>query len=61
MVWECMRRKCVVQLWQTKSQLGSHLDLFSVIMIESPEARGGARAPVGAGSHPACQLGGEAE
>ena len=33
MVWACMRRKCVVQLWQTKSQLGSHLDLLSVIVI----------------------------
>ena len=38
MVWECMPRKCVEQIWWMKSQLRSHLVTLSPIIGSSPAA-----------------------
>lgn len=38
MVWECMPRKCVEQIWWMKSQLRSHLAPLSPIIGSSPAA-----------------------
>ena len=38
MVWECMPRKCVEQIWWMKSQLRSHLAPLSPMIGSSPAA-----------------------